>query len=268
MTLKISQLTQVVAGSLDGTEPVELGIPGDKNAPNGAFLPPGYIDGLKMQWVGPQAITVTSGAAYVPSLGRVIRVPNAIALAGLVLAASTWYHLYLYSNAGVPAIECVTTAPASAYNGTARAKTGDTSRRYVGSVLTDASGNIVNFIQSGNHVAYRVVGGVAPFRLVAGANNTATATANASSVVPVTSFNATVQLYNFDNAGGSNMGTGTSDATGTGAGNNGICLVRAQATAFVQHPLDSAQSLTYWFSAPPLGTTGMFIDLFGYLYER
>ena len=99
-----------------------------------------------MQWVSATAITVTSGSAFVPSLNKCLPVPNAIALTGLVLAASTFYHVYLYSNAGVPAIEVVTTAPASPYNGTARAKTGDTSRRYVGSVLTDASGNIVYMV--------------------------------------------------------------------------------------------------------------------------
>ena len=103
---------------------------------------PGYIDGLQMQWVSATAVTVSSGRAYIPSLGYYLDAPNAIALTGLVLTASTWHHLYLYDNAGTPAVECVTTAPAAPYSGTARAKTGDTSRRYIGSVLTDASAAI------------------------------------------------------------------------------------------------------------------------------
>ncbi|MGA0588103.1 hypothetical protein ACO2Q2_13380 [Dyella sp. KRB-257] len=184
------------------------------------------------------------------------------------MTASTFYHVYLYNNAGVAAIECVTTAPASPYYGTARTKTGDTSRRYIGSVLTDASANIYNFLQNNNLIFYRVANGVAPFRIVSGANNSTAATANASSIVPSTSRIAILQLYNFDNTNGSNMATGTSDSPGTAIGNSGIYLVRAQATASVNHPLDSSQAMTYAFSAPPLGTDGMFIDVFGYEYER
>ncbi len=131
MALKISQLAPVATGTLDGSEPIELGIAGDKSAPNGAFLPPGYIKGLKLTWVSGTALTVTSGAAYIPSLGRVIRLGANAAKAGLALAASTWYHVYLYLNAGVPDIEIVIAAPAAAYNGTARTKTGSLSSRGV-----------------------------------------------------------------------------------------------------------------------------------------
>lgn len=154
MTLKISQLTPVAAGSLDGSEPVELGIAGDKSAPNGAFLPPGYIEGLKMQWVSGTAITITSGAAYIPSLGRVVRSAAAIAKTALVLTASTWYHVYLYINAGAAAIEIVTTTPSAVYFGSARSKNADTSRRYLGSVRTDSAGNILQFKHFADVVTY------------------------------------------------------------------------------------------------------------------
>jgi hypothetical protein len=100
-------------------------------------VPKGYIDGLQMQWVSGTAVTVSSGTAYIPSLGNVLVANAAMALTGLSLTASTWYHLYLYSNAGTPAVECVTTAPVL-YYGTAYQKTGDNSRRYVGSVLADS----------------------------------------------------------------------------------------------------------------------------------
>jgi hypothetical protein len=105
----------------------------------------GYIDGLQMQWVSGTALTVSSGAAYIEGSAAVLNAPSAIPKTSLSLTASTWYHVYLYDNAGTPAVELVTTAPAAAYNGTARSKTGDTSRRYLGSVKTDSSGSIFNF---------------------------------------------------------------------------------------------------------------------------
>lgn len=112
---------------------------------NTISIPLDYISGLKMVWNSGTSISVTSGATYIPSLGYCFANGSLLTLSGLALAASTWYHVYLYNNGGAPAIECVTTAPAAPYYGTARCKTGDTSRRYVGSVLTDASGGVINF---------------------------------------------------------------------------------------------------------------------------
>jgi hypothetical protein len=123
-------------------------------------VPKGYIDGLQMQWVSGTAVTVSSGTAYIPSLGNVLVANAAMALTGLSLTASTWYHLYLYSNAGTPAVECVTTAPSAPYNGTARTKTGDTSRRYIGSVYSSASSALSGFYASNDFVFYRSNGAI------------------------------------------------------------------------------------------------------------
>jgi hypothetical protein len=204
MALKISQLTPVAVGSLDGSEPIELGIAGDKNAPNGAFLSPGHIDGLQMRYVGPASLTVTSGAAYIPSLGRVVRLTAAIAKAGIALTASTFHHVYLYLNAGVPDIEIVTTAPAAAYNGTACAKTGDTSRRYVGSVLTDSAGNILNFahIIGEGRIVYLVTINNALFQLAINDAALSEATISAASVVPVTARALSAFMENTDTSAG------------------------------------------------------------------
>lgn len=128
------------------------------NQINGLIIPQGYIDGLQMVWNSATSISVTSGTAYIPSLGNVLASTSTLTLSGLSLTASTWYHVYLYSNAGTPAIECVTTAPVL-YNGTAYQKTGDASRRYVGSVLGTGSG-ITAFYNSGNFVSWRSNGAI------------------------------------------------------------------------------------------------------------
>src|SRR5574337_1456859 len=130
-----------------------------------ALPDPGYINGLQMAWVSATQVTVSSGAAYIQSAGSILQVPATITVTFSGLAASTWYHLYLYNNAGAAAIEYSTTAPASPYNGTARSKTGDASRRYVGSVRTNASG-LYNFLSSGNTVLYRESVADGDFRVV------------------------------------------------------------------------------------------------------
>lgn len=120
-------------------------------------LPKGYIDGLKMEWVSGTSLRVTSGAAYVPGLDRVLELPAAVTKAGLSLSASTWYHVYGYLNSGVPDIEVSTTSPGSPYYGTARSKSGDPSRRYIGSIKSNASSEIIPFghYPLSNEVKYR-----------------------------------------------------------------------------------------------------------------
>jgi hypothetical protein len=262
MALKISQLTPIAAGTLDGTEPVELGIAGDKSAPTGAFLPPGYIDGLRMTWVSGTAITVTSGAAYIPSLGRVVRANAAVAKAGLALTASTWYHVYLYLNAGVPDVELSATAPAAPYNGTARTKTGDTSRRYVGSVMTDGSGNVLNFAMTGHRIFYQEAEGV--LRLLSNGTAITETGVSLSTRVPVTSRLAMIRCDNNSTTQYSYLGN-TIDS-GIGPPTGGITSNRPQQIATIEFPLDSSQALTYWY--PGATTNGLYMSVMGFTYER
>lgn len=105
----------------------------------------GHIDGLRLEWVSGTSLRVTSGMAYIESLGYAIDVPAAITKSSLSLTVSTWYHVYLFDNAGTPDIEIVTTAPAAAYSGTARSKAGDSSRRWLGRLRTDSAGSIRPF---------------------------------------------------------------------------------------------------------------------------
>lgn len=110
-------------------------------AANLAIARPGssYIEGLFLKSIVGTTITIGKGYAALQSTGN-----NLAVLADLSVtvspAANTWYHLYLYDNAGTPALELVTTAPAAPYLGTARSKTGDTSRRYIVSLLGASAG--------------------------------------------------------------------------------------------------------------------------------
>ncbi len=107
--------------------------------------PSTFIEGLAFVRVSDTAVTLRAGSAWVPGLDAVLEAPTDIAKTGLVLAANTIYYGYLWSNAGTPDLELSTTAPAAAYRGIAKTKTGDTTRRYVGEFLTDAAGAITTF---------------------------------------------------------------------------------------------------------------------------
>jgi hypothetical protein len=226
------------------------------------LLPSGYIDGLKMVWVSGTALTVTTGSAYIPSLGKVIRATSDIAKTGLTLTASTWYHVYLYDNAGTPDVEIVTAAPAAPYNGTARAKTGDTSRRYVGSVKTDASGNIFGFTHDATVglVHYRDLS-TTGFRIVAIGAATTDTTVSASSVVPITS--RTMLSFSENNAASGIAFIGNADA-GAPTTSHTMAFIRASRTLYGEIVLTSIQSFTYMVTSPAT------FDCYcaGYRYDR
>lgn len=225
----------------------------------------GYIEGLTMQWVSGTALTVISGAAYIEGEGRIVESTSAIAKTSLSLSASTWYHVYLYLNSGTPDIEIVTTAPV-AYSGTARSKTGDTTRRYLGSINTDGSGNIYNFLSVGSEVYYRNVQGTSPFRAVSNASPTTETSASLASVCPVTSRAARIRLINLASSG--DVYTGTSDDSASGPPTGGIAAISANTQAFLHHPIDSSQAMTYWYESAPSGSLFFFLDVYGYTYER
>ncbi|WP_164086630.1 hypothetical protein [Stenotrophomonas maltophilia] len=232
----------------------------------GLWTMAGHILGLQMEYVGPASIRVSSGSAWIPSLQRAVEVQSALTLSGLSLTANTWYHVFLYMNGAVPAIEAVIAVPAAPYSGTARAKTGDTTRRYIGSFRTNAAGAIFNFAQTGTTIAYKNAQANPPFRVLSQGTATSETSISLAAVVPSTSRLATVQIYNFTDT---NMGTGTSDDSAVGPPsqpNDAVYLVRRDSTAMVPHPLDSSQTMTYWLTTTPVGSA--YVDVFGYVYER
>lgn len=227
----------------------------------------GYIDGLKMVWNSATSISVISGAAFIPSLNKNLPSLATLTLSGLSLTASTWYHVYLYLNAGVPAIECVTTAPAAPYYGTARAKTGDTSRRYIGSVLTDASGNIWNFAQNGLRINWYVdiAGGTTVFRALAGGSATTLTPVSLSSLVPISCKLAQLRFQNIDTGAASRFSNSDTGLVAPAA----LLTIppNINGTAFVDFPLSASQGIQYFLNGTP-GGQGCYIDVLGYVYER
>lgn len=219
-------------------------------------LPKGYIDGLKMEWVSGNSLRVTSGSAYVPSLDRVLELAAPLTKSGLSLSANTWYHVYLFESTGAPDIEIVTTAPAAAFSGTARAKTGDTSRRYLGSIRVGGDSLILNFSHmEGGYVFYRT----AAANLLVNGLSTTWVNVSASTIAPSTAVSLRTLLLS--NSGLSRFratgGTYASDSEqqfGVGAG------IRYTA----QIALDSSQQFSYRVDSGG----SAFVEASGYDYAR
>lgn len=225
---------------------------------SGQPIPAGYIDGLKMEWVSGTQIRFTSGSAYIPSLGR------ALALAAAVtktpsLAASTWYHAYLYSNAGTPDVEVTTTAPDTPYSGTARTKTGDTSRRYIGSFRTSAASAIFNFVHDpAGEVFYLEDSSAVPFRVL-NAGLAATKTlVSCAGCCPVSAISVGGRFYNSPSS--------TAVASFATGGSSGWVLgVLPSSDLSVPMGLNTNQQLEYQLAG---SAGGAFIDIRSYKFMR
>lgn len=218
----------------------------------------GHIEGLKMEWVSGTSLRVTSGSAYIESLGYAIDVPAAITKSSLVLTASTWYHVYLFDNAGVADIEIVTDAPAAPYNGTARSKTGDASRRYLGSVLTNTSAEIRGFHTNSDFFMFTGRTGIAPNQIVANGAATTRTTVSTNGVVPLTS--RTIMLRMAADAS-SLLYISNSEAQSFA-----VIEVPAGQELATLFPLDSAGALDYFNANAP--TVGANLYVLGFYVSR
>lgn len=224
-------------------------------AEQAVVIPPGYIDGLNLVWNSGTSISVTSGSAYIESLGAIVNVSDALTLSGLSLTASTWYHVYLYLNAGVPAIECVTTDPASPYSGTARSKTGDTSRRYIASVRVNPSGNIIRFVECGGTVKYEV--SAFDNNILSGGVSTSPTEVDPSLFIPITCEIASIRAQNEAD---------TYAIIGNSA-NSYIIPFNERSVLIMDIPASSTKKIVYKFDyAPTVG--GLIISIIGYTFNR
>lgn len=232
----------------------------------GVALPNGYIDGLVLSWNSATSISVSSGNAFIPN-GTFINVSSTLTISGLSLSASTFYHVYLFNNSGTPAIECVTTAPAASYSGVSRAKTGDTSRRYLGSVVTDGSSNILKFQHDSEHGLILYISAVTNNLVVTG-NATTPTTVSCSSYVPVTGILVRMFMLNAAAATGTPVLLyANSNLSGALSATNYHGFVYPQTCMMADVSLDSSQAFQYAFSAAP-SSGNFFGRVAGYIFGR
>jgi hypothetical protein len=216
------------------------------------------ISGLIPSRPAPTSLTFSTGTAYIPGLSRRVTVTSDITLSGLTLAASVWHYAYLYENAGVAAVELVTTAPSAPYMGTARTKTGDTSRRFIGAFRSGTNGGVLGFTMGNDGMLnYRDNLIAAPYRVLSNGAATTQTTIVTSAIVPI-NVTKTVRL---------NMNNNGTPVASLTPGNFSVTLVGAEPGGKVScdTTLDDSGNLWYFNS----GTGGsLSIDISGYGMDR
>ena len=225
------------------------------------------IEGFRLRWNSATSIDISAGKCFAEN-GDLIDIDTPTTKSSLSLSATTIYHVYAYLSSGTPAFEIVTTAPV-AWKNTAFSKTADTSRRYLGSLLTDGSGNVYNFLHhpETGKIFYRNVQGASPFRVLSGGTATTETTVSLSAIIPTTAVFANVRLINTSDK---NLWTGVSDDSASGppsSGMIGVAPITGQISVFIDHPIDSSRAFTYWLQSAP-GSGGATIDIYGYLFNR
>lgn len=219
----------------------------------------GLIVGLVMEWVSGTSLRVTSGAAHIQGIGKVLAVTSAVTKAGLSLSNDTTYHVYLYVNAGAADVEVVTTAPDTAYSGKARSKTGDTSRRYLGSVRTNGSAAIREFLHDGDCIRYQENTTISPYRALGGGTATVWTAIPLSAIVPMT---AKAVMVGAQTVGGT-VGT---DISSKAAGAGFFTTLNPSQYAPTTWPIDATQNLYY--KAQAVSSGPLYVDVWGYTFER
>lgn len=225
----------------------------------------GFIEGLIPVWNSANSISVTPGSAYIPGLGGNLDLTATLTLASLVTTAKTWYHLYLYNNAGIAAVELVTTAPDAGYVGGARTKLADPTRRYIGSILTLAANTLAKFAQDGTRVSYLETAASAPFGVL---SNSAIVATNVSCAgcVPVTSRYVSIVLFNNASASGTTLRISRPDQTNPVSVSAHQLAIQAGTPISLDLPLDSVQRFSYVFDTTPSSIATA--RVYGYVYQR
>lgn len=148
-------------------------------------------------------VSISPGVCYIPGVGRILSDGTATVTLSSP-TPNTFYHLYAYDmGGGFMGLEASSTPPDTPYLGTARTKTGDTTRRYLISGRVNASGVLrpgkhTRPAEQGNRVMLdsASASGSLPIMLLSGLTATTPQTIDLSNVLPITADRAIVQLMN------------------------------------------------------------------------
>lgn len=232
-------------------------------------IPKDYISGFRVEWLSSNSLMVGTGAAYVPSIDRILTFASSITKSSISLTSDSWFHIYIFNNSGTPDFEVVSTVPSSEYFGTARTKSGDNSRRYIGSVRTIAAASIAKFSHNPEigQITYLEDINSSPFRVVSGGAAIVATSVSCSDAVPVTSRLAKFLANNNATGAGQFVYMSNSDSVNSLSTTFWMSFINPTGSFYAEFPLDSSGSFNYMYSSSPAG--GMvFIRVVGYSYVR
>lgn len=218
-------------------------------------------------------ISCSTVTAFIESLGYAITAsPSNLTI---TVGASAMGHVYLKSDG---TLADSTTAPVAFATpaGTARSKSGDTTQRYLGSYMNDASSHILPFQMvlqgSGPLVQYRYTSSgtsAAPYRILSNGGNTSYGSVTSfASLCPANVI--TEAHFTYLTIGDPTQSTPTTNFSTDGSSNNAGTITLYGVTGALAMPL----RLVVQASTPGIfykvtsATNGAYIDLTGYQFTR
>lgn len=227
---------------------------------------PSSIEGLEMGWVSPSSISISSGGAFIESTGNgYSNISSRILNIGSQFPSSSIVHIYGYESNGVMEFEASSTEPSSPYYGTARSKNGDSSRRYIGSILKNSSGSVVKFYHSSNTGNYYYLSDIngSGLYILSGGKSASSVNVSARSVVPSTSKIAFSLIEN----SGTEIAFISNPDIGPASSTNILRFFRVNAYADAEIILDNNGNFNYSFVSAS-GGNGLSVWCTGYNYSR
>lgn len=216
----------------------------------------GYISGLQLEWVSTTQVKIKAGSAQIQSTGEIVTLPTDTTI-GPSLSTNTWYYCYLYISSGTPSVECVTTAPATAWFGNARSKTSNTARRYIGAIRTNGSSQIYNFFHNPYSGYYQWLEDTtaSPFRVKSSGTDTTETSVDCTAVAPATARQIQLRTIN------TSTPTGNVLVRASSGGANAL-TVRINADLLGPMTVTSGQLFYYLYNVAPSGA--FFADVIGF----
>lgn len=222
-----------------------------------------YIEGLELEW-STSSVIVKPGAAFISASGIALESLTPITLPLTGLTTGVLYHVYYYAGpANAPSAEITSAAPVAAPTG-GYTKTGDASRRYLGTVLAASGTTVHRFHQNGNRMYYNTVNmGAAPFVVLPSGAATITTDVSVSAVAPTTTVSVIANVVNADPttpARISNSDIGTISPT------NCRQTIRGASGVEFDILLSSAKTFSYAYDATP--TSVLQVRVNSYTFKR
>lgn len=221
-----------------------------------------YIDGFELSVAG-ATLTVQPGSTYLAD-GTLLETATTRTITLSGLTAGTWYHVYGYISSGTTlAVELSSTAPVAIVTGGYQ-KTGDATRRYLGSILASGAAAAYPFVQDDCTVRWNTSNTAAPFSLLQAPPSTTSTTLSAATVVPATATLLTAEVSNASSSVSMRISNPTAGAAGT---SGTILLTVAAARAFVVDLLLGG-TLQINYAADSSTSDALVIRAVGYKFKR
>ncbi len=197
---------------------------------------------------------------------KVLEVPSRITVVLSGLTAGSFYAVYVFDNAGTTAVEVSLTGPAAPYRGTARSKTSDPTRRFLGWILAASATTMRKFSWGPRGVVLWLESiDATPFRVLTDGRATVKTTVPCAAVVPPTSCRALVYHQNFHT---SSAFFGSSDDAFVLSSTSWLDKILGNDSSSSETHLDSSQAFTYRFLSGPTTTDSLYSHVRGYVEAR